>query len=86
MDSVWGKTLLIGAVGAIVSLTSCKQIKASLGEFANGGEKTSSVSGSLAEAEGLPVVTSFERVTPQSVVSFTGAGDRISVLEFYSET
>ncbi|MGJ8725893.1 MAG: hypothetical protein ACSHYB_15155 [Roseibacillus sp.] len=86
MKGVWGTILLVGAV---LSLASCKQIKNSLSEFAGSGGSVPEAlpdSESLAGAEGLPVVTSFQKVTPATIVSFTGAGDRISVVEFYSDT
>lgn len=86
MKGVWGTALL---VTVILSLTSCKQIKNSLSEFASSGGTGPEAlpdSESLAGAEGLPVVTRFQAVTPSSIASFKGAGDRISVLEFYSDT
>lgn len=84
MKPVWGTAILMAVV---MATTSCKQIQSQLKEFVeSGGPEALPESESLAGADGLPVVTSFQTLPPASFQSFTGAGDRISVVEFYSDT
>lgn len=88
MKLVWGTAVIAAfASGGVLSLTSCEKIQSSLNDFAgNGGPEALPESESLAGAEGLPVVTSFATIAPNTFASFTAAGDRISVVEFYSDT
>lgn len=87
MNGVFKVTIL---VVALLSGVGCKQIRKSLNDFAtSGGEEVPAAlpdSDSLAGSEGLPVVKSFSTVTPTTMSSFIAAGDRISVVEFYSDT
>lgn len=75
---------------AVVSGFGCKQIKKSLSDFASAGEEMAAPalpdSESLAGVDGLPVVKRFSTITPSTMPSFIAAGDRISVVEFYSDT
>lgn len=86
MKSIWGMILFLAV---IFSSVSCKEIRSSLSDLTNsteGGPEALPDSESLAGADGLPVIKSFQTVGPSSIASFTGAGDRISVVEFYSDT
>lgn len=76
-------------VAAVFGTTSCKQIQSGLGGLKDGlgsGPEALPDSESLAGMDGLPVVSSFQTVTPATIGQFTGAGDRVSVVEFYSDT
>ena len=94
MESALGIALVVAVV---FGTTSCKQIKSGVNSFTKGfeeglarragsGPEALPDSESLAGVDGLPVVSSFQTVTPATFAHFTGAGDRISVVEFYSDT
>lgn len=83
MKGVLGTALLAIAV---LGTVSCEKIKSQIRDIAGSELEVLPDSESLAGADGLPVVNSFRTVTPSTMASFTGAGDRISVVEFYSDT
>ena len=78
--------LMALVIAMICGMTSCKQIRSSLESFSETEDESSPSSESLANAEGLPVMTSFSTIGEGSIEKFAGAGDRISVVEFYSDT
>ena len=85
MKVFWGKTLLLILVFGSVS---CERVKKEWSAFFGAKEEVELLadSESLAGMEGLPVVKSFGAMTPATMGGFIGAGDRISVVEFYSDT
>lgn len=84
MKLVLGTTFLVALV---LATSSCRQIQSSLREFAEqDGPEALSGSDSLAGQDRLPVVTDFRALGPSTFESFTSGGDRVAVVEFYSDT
>ncbi len=76
----------------LLNFVSCEKIKNQLADFAADGESGQSLSvvvppeKSLSKASNLPIIKGLRTISAEQFDTFIQAGDRISIVEFYSDT
>jgi hypothetical protein len=73
-------------LGVLLTCVSCKPIKEALGKASQGEVGESTLLGEAAVDPNWPVSKELAAVTPQNIAKFVSGGNRVSVVEFYSDT